>query len=328
MGLVLGCGKQYVSINFVKCIQQSAGISFFPHILPLFPLKEDELSIVGTIIDTLPTRHKHQQLFYQRTVSKDSWDDYMGLVLNTAVTRKVLNSISACHPDWNNALPILSSKESSNPWSSSFYQFHLFPAANLQTSPNVPFRHIFWRATLKMPLRLFTKEPNGKILEDVFQYFQSCIFPSGIETLEMAERGEVPQGEDLIERNYLPITIFLLLKLPNNIKTYDTNSIRANFEFCLKLQKDSFIDENIYIKQFVICSCFLLGKTILDNHCIVSNFYNNHNNDNFHNIFCFLKTATAWQQSYTRKYLLFHIWPQRPSCQVKNKCSSSSRRIL
>ena len=44
-------------------------------------------------------------------------------------------------------------------------------------------------------------------------------------------------------------------------------------EFCLKVQKDSFIDENIYIKQFVICSCFLLGKTILDNHCIVSNFY-------------------------------------------------------
>ena len=60
-----------------------------------------------------------------------------------------------------------------------------------------------------MPLRLFTKEPNGKILEDLFQYFQSSIFPSGIETLEMAERGEAPQGEDLIESNYLPITIFL-----------------------------------------------------------------------------------------------------------------------
>ena len=101
-----------------------------------------------------------------------------------------------------------------------FISFIFFPAANLQTSPNVPFGHIFWRATLKMPLRLFTKEPNGKILEDLFQYFQSCIFPSGIETLEMAERGGAPQGEDLTERNYLPITIFLLQKLPNNIKTY------------------------------------------------------------------------------------------------------------
>ena len=59
---------------------------------------------------------------FLKTRETTTWE-----VLNTAVTRKVLNPISACHPDWNNALPILSSKELSNPWSSSFYQFHLFP---------------------------------------------------------------------------------------------------------------------------------------------------------------------------------------------------------
>ena len=59
---------------------------------------------------------------FLKTRETTTWE-----VLNTAVTRKVLNPISTCHPDWNNALPILSSKESSNPWSSSFNQFHLFP---------------------------------------------------------------------------------------------------------------------------------------------------------------------------------------------------------
>ena len=202
----LGCLNQ--SLQMYSTISRDY---FFPHILPLFPLKEDELSFVGTNIDTLLSRHKHQLLFYQRTVSKDSWDDYMGLVLNTAVTRKVLNPISACHLQIETMhcrfSPAKNCQILDRPL---FISFIFFPAANLQTSPNVPFGHIFWRATLKMPLRLFTKEPNGKILEDLFQYFQSCIFPSGIETLEMAERGGAPQGEDLTERNYLPITIFLL----------------------------------------------------------------------------------------------------------------------
>ena len=127
-----------------------------------------------------------------------------------------------------------------------------------------------------------------------FNTFKVAFSHQALRPLRWLREGRPPQGEDLTERNYLPITIFLLLRLPNNIKTYDTNSIRANFEFCLKLQKDSFIDENIYIKQFVICSCFLLGKTILDNHCIVSNFYNNHNNDNFHNIFCFFENSDRY----------------------------------
>ena len=144
-----------VWINLFKCIQQSAGISFFPHILPLFPLKEDELSFVGTNIDTLLSRHKHQLLFFIREQFLKTRETTTWEVLNTAVTRKVLNPISACHPDWNNALPILSSKELSNPWSSSFYQFHLFPCCQSSNFSKCALWSYFLKSNAQNALEIF-----------------------------------------------------------------------------------------------------------------------------------------------------------------------------
>ena len=95
------------------------------------------------------------------------------------------------------------------------------------------------------------------------------------------------------------------------------------------------------------------AKTILEKHLflILSNLYNNHNNQ-WHfpqyfllffgtvykivddrgtpeNTFCFTcslfpniliffwnSEKNSWRQRYSRKYLLFHFWPPRPPCQV------------
>ena len=100
--------------------------------------------------------------------------------------------------------------------------------------------------------------------------------------------------------------------------------------FCFKLQKDSFIDENIYMKQFVCV--FFWGKEFLtttsSSLCQTFMIITTMTISTIFSVLLRNSDRNGWQQRYTRKYLLFHFWPPRPACQVKIKCSSSCWRVL
>ena len=146
--------------------------------------------------------------FYQRTVSKDSWDDYMG-------------SLEYCS-DQKSAQPYLRVPSRLKQCIADSLQQRIVKSLIVLFLSVSSFSLLPIFKLLQMcPLVIFSEEQRSKCRWDflaksqMVKSWKTCFNTFKVAFSHQALRplrwlGELAQGEDLIESNYLPITIFLL----------------------------------------------------------------------------------------------------------------------